>query len=524
MDSAERNRLLAEFLDGNLSEEDSSLLLQELQADEDFQDGAAGELMVERLLGQKPFSAEAFERQVMSTVRDAQSSDDLTDDVLVNLKRYRGQQNRRTTFAIGLAAAAVIAVGLFITYQVATDPSSSGFPTQVVERVDDPEPPTAVLTRAIDVEWSHKNRFQADVGNPTEGWLNLDSGVIEVTFSSGATVTAEGPGRLRIDSPLKVVSRCRVAVHCPPSAYGFTVDFEGGKVIDLGTEFAIDPQPEGRTQVHVIDGEVIVALTNEEEVVLKKQNLTDKSAVTLDPASGEIKTSTFDSDSFKSLQRSHLLKSQPIKLQFDLGHRAGVYRGIDAPGHAAGDFFAHENHWTQIVGDQSGTFVMADGNVCPHPIKVDYGHGDGEIDWDATPVDPWGKVHEQAQGIFKSALCQDHRPWDEDLGLRVSGLPAGTYRVYALCRSARRPGAFYEVSFGTNLDRQLPNPIEIPPMDREAIPQWEAGVTYEVEDVEVTGEEDGVTFITRYSRERSVRSTEHHGRSVLLGLQIVQIR
>ena len=115
-------------------------------------------------------------------------------------------------------------------------------------------------------------------------------------------------------------------------------------------------------------------------------------------------------------------------------------------------------------------------------------------------------------------------PWDEDLGLRVRGLPKGTYRVYALCRSARRPAAHYEVSFGANLDSQLSTPKQIPPMDSESLPVWTQGVTYEVEDIEISGPDDWLTFITRYSREKSIQSTPHHGRSVLLGMQIVELK
>ena len=346
--------------------------------------------------------------------------------------------------------------------------------------------------------------------------------IVQVQFSSGATVTVEGPARLRLDDPMK----CRnffgkLAANCPPSAHGFVISFSGGKVVDLGTEFALNTEPEGKTDVHVLNGEVIVARTDEDDRVLSEKNLLGHSAVVVGE---EIEEIAYDDQPFSRLKRESLIRSQPIKLQFDLGHRAGLYAGTNAPAHAVGDMFEHEDSWAQIVGDQSGTLIMADGNVCPLPILVDYGHGDGSIDWDATPVDPWGKVHSKARGIFDTALCQDHRPWDFDLGIRVSGLPAGTYRVYALCRSARRPGAAYDVSFGVNLDRQLEDPISIPPMDPDLVPQWIEGVTYEVEDVEVSGEEDWVTFITRYSRERSIKTPPHHGRSVLLGLQIVEIR
>jgi hypothetical protein len=88
----------------------------------------------------------------------------------------------------------------------------------------------------------------------------------------------------------------------------------------------------------------------------------------------------------------------------------------------------------------------------------------------------------------------------------------------------RRPEASYDVSFGVNLDRQRAEPTVIPPMDETAEPRWVAGQTYAVGEVEISGPDDWATFITRYSRERTIVDTPHHGRSVLLGLQVVQIQ
>ena len=418
--------------------------------------------------------------------------------------------------AIVLAGVALVMLGVFLNRSFSPDP----IPEVAVE----PDPlPDFVMTRAIDVEWEHPTRFQAVLGEPIEnGHLRLESGIAEIRFSSGAIVTVEGPAKLRLDNPMKCFSHYgKLAAFCPESAHGFMIRFNGGKVTDLGTEFALNSEEGGRTDVHVLDGEVIVARTDGEDRVVREQNLKGNSAVSVGEGIEEI---AYDDESFTRLTRESLNRTQPIKLQFDLGHRAGLYKGTNAPAHAAGDMFSHEDTWTQIVGDQSGAFVMADGRVCPHPITVDYGHGDGEINWEATPVDPWGKVYTDAGGVFDSALCQDHRPWDFDLGLRVSGLPVGNYRIYALCRSVRRPGASYDVSMGVNLDAQQAVPMVMPPMEQSDNPSWEAGITYAAGDVKITGPDDWATFITRYSRERSVRSTDHHGRSVLLGLQIVEIR
>ncbi len=437
----------------------------------------------------------------------------------------RGQKWRRAAAFTGWIAAASLLIALFANTHTNSPPPDSK-PAQRL--VDEPsiELPVAVLTRAIGVEWEHPTRFQAELGKAvTEKYLRLKSGILEVSFSSGAVVTIEGPARLRIDSPMKCVSMLgKFAANCPPSAHGFTVRFKGGKIVDLGTEFALESGRDGKTSVHVLSGEVIVAATDDNEKVLREINVKGNSAVELDPDTGGIDEIAYAGEAFIELQRESLIRSQPVKLQFDLGHRAGLYSGTNSPAHASGDMLGHEDVWTQIVGDQSGAFVMADGNLCPHLIQVDYGHGDGSIDWNAAPVDPTGRIWPKAEPFFNTALCQDHRPSDFDLGVRISGLPPGTYRVYALCRSIRRPTAAYDVSFGVNLDQQLADPLAMPPMDSLAGREWEAGLTYAVSDVEVSSPEDWVTFITRYSRERSVRTTPHHGRSLVHGLQIVEIR
>lgn len=422
------------------------------------------------------------------------------------------------------AAAALLVVG-FLVSRVTENPVQQTVVDVPVAEPDAPIP-DYVLTRSIDVVWSHHRRFQATVGEAiTERHLRLDSGILEVTFSSGAVLSIEGPAKLRLDSPMKCFSHHgKLAANCPPSAHGFMVRFPGGKVVDLGTEFAMETQPEGKTKVHVLSGEVVVSVTDDDENVLKERNLKRNTAVELNPRARGMTKIEYDEEPFSGLKRSALIESQPIKLQFDLGHRAGVYRGTNSPAHAEGRMFTHEDNWTQIIGDQSGVFMMADGNICPHPIRVDYGHGDGEIDWDANPEDPTGRIHNKAEPFFNNALCQDHRPWDFDLGLRVSGLPAGTYRVYALCRSIRRPTAAYDVSFGVNLNRQVDQPLEMPPMPDLKGARWEAGMTFAVSEVTVSGPEDWATFITRYDRERAIRTTPHHGRSLLQGFQIVEIK
>ncbi len=124
----------------------------------------------------------------------------------------------------------------------------------------------------------------------------------------------------------------RELIHLRYSKSVRLADLKGGKTVDLRTEFALDTEPGGKTAVHVLSGEVIVAATDDEENVLKEISVKGNSAVELNPDTGGIDSITYDGEAFNNLQRESLIRSQPIKLQFDLGHRAGLYNGVRGVG------------------------------------------------------------------------------------------------------------------------------------------------------------------------------------------------
>lgn len=70
--------------------------------------------------------------------------------------------------------------------------------------------------------------------------------------------------------------------------------------------------------------------------VLQETNLKGNSAVKLNPDEEVIDSIEFDDNPYSRMQREFLILSRPIKLQFDLGHRAGLYRETNAPAHATG--------------------------------------------------------------------------------------------------------------------------------------------------------------------------------------------
>jgi len=97
------------------------------------------------------------------------------------------------------------------------------------------------------------------VGSALEpGSLQLESGLAQVVFYSGARLVIEGPVELRLVSRTEAVcSFGRVLAEVPMPARGFRLRTGQLSVVDLGTSFGIDAS-RSRTEVHVFKGKVEV--------------------------------------------------------------------------------------------------------------------------------------------------------------------------------------------------------------------------------------------------------------------------
>jgi hypothetical protein len=122
------------------------------------------------------------------------------------------------------------------------------------------EVPLARLTDLAAATWP-ADTAQPEVGTPLgPGPLRLESGTAQVTFQNGAVVALTGPAEMELITPQRAFLRYGTIVsYVPPQAHGFTVLSPHGQLVDLGTEFAMQVEPAGRTDVHVLTGEVQVA-------------------------------------------------------------------------------------------------------------------------------------------------------------------------------------------------------------------------------------------------------------------------
>ena len=147
---------------------------------------------------------------------------------------------------LGLAAAAMISAALAWTLW------SSGVRNAKAEDA------VAVLSRvSSDAVFREDHELPRREGSRLgKGWVLLERGSVEIRFQSGATVAVTGPAALGIDTPLRAyLDFGKATVHAGDSCRDFVVATESMEVVDLGTRFEVEVDPQSReSNVQVTEG------------------------------------------------------------------------------------------------------------------------------------------------------------------------------------------------------------------------------------------------------------------------------
>jgi hypothetical protein len=118
-------------------------------------------------------------------------------------------------------------------------------------------PGVAVLSRLVEAVWSEPDLALGEGATVPAGIFKLQSGLAQLEFFSGATLIVEGPAELDLGSEWKITCRSgRLRAFVPEPAQGFTIGTPDYEAVDLGTEFALSVADDGKSEVHVVDGEV----------------------------------------------------------------------------------------------------------------------------------------------------------------------------------------------------------------------------------------------------------------------------
>ncbi len=120
-----------------------------------------------------------------------------------------------------------------------------------------PKPIVATLTDSIGAQWA-KSVQPLMIGDDVRAEsCHLLSGVVSLTFESGAEVVIEGPAEYQPISAneMRLVSG-KAFARVPKTAIGFTVNTPESSVVDLGTEFGVVVDLVSGSEIHVFKGKV----------------------------------------------------------------------------------------------------------------------------------------------------------------------------------------------------------------------------------------------------------------------------
>lgn len=255
------DELWAAFLEGDLDEAGRAELDRLLKADPELVRRAADLYDLHRLLGfvLQPFDAEAFSADCVRQIEEERRrfAGSITSS-LRSPKRTDDSRRRRKGW-IGYAAVAVatLVCSLALQWSFPTgshqSPEGGRSPEAAKPR---PVAPAATLWNAENAVWA-TNLQTAGNDRLLPQTLRLSGGAAVVRFDSGASAILDGACEAEIVSPSELrLIQGQVTVHAPEEAYGFRVTTPTSEIIDLGTEFHVAVADDGKTALHVLDGEV----------------------------------------------------------------------------------------------------------------------------------------------------------------------------------------------------------------------------------------------------------------------------
>ncbi len=208
---------------------------------------------------ENPFNrSDSFNRSVMETLRTEGlgSVRDFKKSVLTEIVEEReGLTPFRWPDLIktGLISA-VASIGLMLLLQT------------IIFREGDEEALKADSVENYSARLEHSNNLVWDQGSlervRDDGWLangllKITGGEANITLNSGATILVEGPAQLSIESGNRVFLKSgRLTANVPPPASGFTVNTPRLNAVDIGTRFGVSVEPNGDSEIHVMQGEV----------------------------------------------------------------------------------------------------------------------------------------------------------------------------------------------------------------------------------------------------------------------------
>ena len=131
----------------------------------------------------------------------------------------------------------------------------------------------------------------------------MTAGTVRAVFENGTRVTVEGPCDFKIaDEMSGVLYSGKLAAEVPEEALGFSIKTPSSEIVDLGTAFGVEVDQEGKSEVHVFEG----------EVVAHHRQVQD---------GGVLRLKTNDAASYTDGERPNRFSADPSRFTRDVGTR-----------------------------------------------------------------------------------------------------------------------------------------------------------------------------------------------------------
>ena len=231
--------------------------------------GADDEEFEQSLLEQAKNIAEMLDEEAAAEKRHAEK---LAEEKARNEVEIaeRLQRNRATAKRTANRRPEPIVIPRALPYTVAAIVITSlllivakNFPTKdhnnFVESTDNqPRVVLATVLDSVDAKWFSDERSTAKGSRLNAGPLELVRGVVEIEFTSGATLVVEAPAQFELTSDSKLfLWNGRLVGRVPHGAMQLVVETPSSTIIDLGTEFGVFSHQNGdSTDIHVFEGSV----------------------------------------------------------------------------------------------------------------------------------------------------------------------------------------------------------------------------------------------------------------------------
>lgn len=127
--------------------------------------------------------------------------------------------------------------------------------------------------------------------------LRLAKGLAEIKYRDGVRVILQGPAVFEISHlGQSRLNSGKLTATVPSQAIGYTVETPNARVIDLGTEFAVEVRPDEQTEVHVFQGHVEAMRLDPSGIVGHRIRLAAEQAAKFEIGAGQEPIPTFAAD------------------------------------------------------------------------------------------------------------------------------------------------------------------------------------------------------------------------------------